>query len=329
MNESDATIAWLENPATHGIDAVTRLETHVSWIFFVGREVYKLKKPVRLPHLDFSTPARRQANAEQEVRLNRRLTTRVYHGVVPVTVAADGRLGLAGDGRPIDWLVHMRRLDQACCLYDLLSAGRAPPLETLAGRLAGFHATAVVTAQTPESYVEKLTHQLGELRRELTRPELELPVSPVRPLVSLEDFLRCEEALFESRIHAARVVEGHGDLRPEHVFFEAEPQIIDCLEFSRTLRELDAADELAYLALECESITGSSGIGEQILEAYCDFAGERPPRRLFDFYATLRACVRATLALRREDEPGVLDHARLRRRALAYLAAAARHAGRL
>lgn len=329
MNESRATIALLEDPETYGVEAVSRLETHFSWIFFVGREVYKLKKPVRLPYLDFSTPERRHANAEEELRLNRRLTTRVYYGVVPVTLADDGSLGLAAGGRPIDWLVHMRRLDQACCLSDLLSAGRGPPVEALARRLARFHATAEVTAHTPASYVEKLARQLGELRRELTRPELDLPVSLERPLGSLEDFLRCEEALFESRIHAARVVEGHGDLRPEHVFFEAEPQIIDCLEFSRSLRELDAADEVAYLALECESITGSSGIGEQILEAYCDFAGERPPRRLFDFYATLRACVRATLALRREDERAVLEHARLRRRALAYLTAAARHAGRL
>jgi aminoglycoside phosphotransferase family enzyme len=329
VNESWATIALLENPETYGIDTVTRLETHFSWIFFVDGEVFKLKKPVRLPYLDFSTPERRYENAKEEVRLNRRLTTRVYHGVVPVTVAVDGSLGLSAGGRPIDWLVHMRRLDQASCLCDLLSAGRRLPVEALARRLARFHAAAEVTAHTPMSYVEKLTRQLGELRRELTRTELDLPMDLVRPLASLEDFLRCERALFESRAHAAKVVEGHGDLRPEHVFFEAEPQIIDCLEFSRALRELDTADEVAYLALECESIAGSSGIGEQILEAYCDFAGERPPRRLFDFYATLRAFVRATLALRREDERAVLEHARLRRRALAYLAAAARHAGRL
>ena len=115
-----------------------------------------------------------------------------------------------------------------------------------------------------------------------------------------------EPALFDERARTGRIVEGHGDLRPEHICLLPEPQIIDCLEFSRDFRILDPADELAFLALECERL-GAPGLKRTIFDAYTEFSGDAPPATLVHFYQSYRACMRAKIALWHLKEPALRD----------------------
>jgi aminoglycoside phosphotransferase family enzyme len=135
-------------------------------------------------------------------------------------------------------------------------------------------------------------------------------------------FLERHADLFDRRVARGRIVEGHGDLRPEHVCLEPVPQVIDCLEFSRELRVVDVAEELGFLALECERL-GAPRAKREIFEAYAKLSGDRPDARLVDFYQSLHACVRGTLALAHLREPERDDREKWKRRAGDYLRLAA------
>ena len=126
------------------------------------------------------------------------------------------------------------------------------------------------------------------------------------------------------RAQQARLVEGHGDLRPEHICLIAEPVVIDCLEFNRDLRILDPLDELAYLALECERL-GAPALGARVLNYYIDVSGDRSEADLMRFYTVYRACLRATLAIWHTDDDTVDDHDKWRTRARDYLELALHH----
>ena len=143
-------VAALTDPAIypHAVDRVELIETHISWVFLAGERVYKVKKPVNLGFLDFTTLERRRFFCEEEVRLNRRLTRDVYLGVVPVCQTADGQFTLTGDGNPVDWLVKMRRLDEARRLDVLLAqnALTSERLSELADHLAQFDARTRIKA---------------------------------------------------------------------------------------------------------------------------------------------------------------------------------------
>lgn len=133
-------VAFLSDAAYPG-RAVTRRETHMSWVFFVDDSVYKLKKPVRLPYLDFSTLAQREAACRAEFDLNQALAPGVYLGVVPLVRAASGDLRLGGDGEIVDWLVRMRRLDEGRTLESKLRLHMVErrELDALADKLARFY----------------------------------------------------------------------------------------------------------------------------------------------------------------------------------------------
>ena len=148
VENQDAVIAFLADPRTHGADmcAVERVDTHISALFLAGDRVYKLKRAVRFPYLDFSTLALRRAACEAEVALNRRTAPSLYLGTVAVTRDGGGRLALDGGGEPVDWLVVMRRFDQDT-LFDRMAERGAltvPLMETLAEAIARFHRDAEI-----------------------------------------------------------------------------------------------------------------------------------------------------------------------------------------
>jgi aminoglycoside phosphotransferase family enzyme len=133
--------------------------------------------------------------------------------------------------------------------------------------------------------------------------------------------------LFDARVRDGRMVEGHGDLRPEHICLLREPKIIDCLEFSREFRILDIADELAFLALECERL-GAPSFARVIFDTYARNTGDAPPQALVHFHCSLRALMRAKISLWHLDEPGFRDGRKWMALARTYLALAAAHAAR-
>jgi aminoglycoside phosphotransferase family enzyme len=314
-----------------GVVDVEVIETHLSWVFLAGDSVYKLKKPVFRPPVDFSSLAARRIHCEAEVRLNQGLAPGVYLGVVPLVRTPGGTLQLNGsDDRSAvvtEWLVHMRRLHRAAMLDAAIATGSIPESapEAIGRRLAEFYRSARVIAVTGSEYRERLASQIHDSASVLMDPTFALRDPRVRGILSaLRRFLDRETALFEERVHSHRIVEGHGDLKPEHVYLSDPLLIIDCLEFSTALRELDSLDELAYLGLECSRL-GATSVGERALQAYRSFAQDNAPGRLVSFYRAARGLLRAKLCLWHLLDCPVtgFDHWRIRARQYLDLAEAA------
>lgn len=298
--EFGAKLAFLRQPGAYPErpGQVIAIETHMSWVFLTERHAYKLKKPVRWEFLDFGTIAARRRDCEAELRLNRRLAADVYLEVVPLTAEA-GRLALGGRGAVADWLVKMRRLPRERMLDSLIARGGMRPadLQPVIALLARFYAAAGAVRDDAEGFPHRLRMSAQANAAALAAHPHRLPAARIGAILAAQTaLLEREPELFRQRVRDGRIVEGHGDLRPEHVCLEAVPVIIDCLEFNRDFRILDCADELAFLALECEQL-GSGVLAEAIFDLYGEASGDRPPQRLVDFYKSCRACLRAKLAL--------------------------------
>lgn len=325
----DRKVAFLARLAAYpeGVGEVRAVETHMSWVFLTDGFAYKLKKPMRLPYLDFSTVEARRTNSEEELRLNRRLAPDVYLGVVPLTREAGGELALGGEGPPVDWLVKMRRLPEAGMLDRLIGEGAVPieRIDALVARLARFYREAAVVDWEPGEYVRRLNDHVEADAAELMDPRYGLPAERVRAVLAAQRaFLARAAERFERRMREGRVVEGHGDLRPEHVCLAPEPVVIDCLEFNREFRLLDGVEDLAFLALECERL-GDAELGQHILESYAAISGDSPDPELVSFYKSRRACVRAKTAAWHLSDPALPEPRKWLARACEYVELAGKH----
>jgi aminoglycoside phosphotransferase family enzyme len=302
------------------VDEVVTRETHMSWVFLAGDRVYKLKKPLRSPFLDFSTCSRREAACREEFRLNRRLAKETYIGVVPLTLSG-GEFAIDGDGRAVDWLVVMHRLDERFMLEENIRQDRLrkPDLDALATLLAKFYRHAEPSTLGPNTQIAEWKRGLCYNRQVLLSASLRLPGGLIRQIERLqEDFVSQCGDLFIQRSRAGLIVDAHGDLRPEHIWLGEPPQIIDCLEFNRRLRTLDALSEIAFLDLECERL-GASWAGKYLR---MHIFGKLPALRndaLFHFYRSYHAMVRARLAIAHLLEPHPRKPQKWRPLALSYL----------
>lgn len=309
---------------------VEAIETHMSWIFLTDGHAYKLKKPVRYSFLDFSEIDARRHYCEEELRLNRRLAAQVYLGIVRLTLNSMGHLQLDGRGTVIDWLIKMRRLPTHRMLDYCLRNGTASREDGLrvAARLAGFHRSCPPIAFDQGYYRRRFECQIGEVLDELSLPAYRLAVEQVTDVCSAQHAaLKRMTRLLDERLNSGRIVEGHGDLRPEHICLEPELPIIDCLEFSRDLRIADTADELAFLMLECERL-GAADFGDLLLKSYCEISGDWPNVALTHFYRSCRASLRAMVTIRHLNEETFRYSPEWRRRAEDYLHMAQQHVSR-
>jgi len=330
--ENAADVPLLEKVAALGVPAayieptvsVTAVETHFSWVFLTDGFAYKLKKPLRTEGMDLTSLAGRTRNCEREVYLNRRLAPDVYLGVVDLMAGEDGRLRLSGSGRVVDRLVRMRRLAKDDCLEIRLKRGlvASEDVARLARGLVEF-----LALQPPLGLVSPvgLRHEINTSLRDLAVAcdgcfEQVARRVTARLLAFLE---------YRSDVPGRdRLVDGHGDLRPEHVFLGPPLRIIDCLEFSDALRQRAPVDELAALGMECERL-GAAWIGPMLLEAYGQATGASPSPDLCAFYRGLRALVRARIAVRHLTEEPMRTPERWPRQAAEYLRLADRAAAEL
>ncbi len=299
FSHHNALTKWLSSPAAydHAPDGIEQIETHISRVFLVGSLVYKLKKPVRYDFLDFSTLSAREHACREEVRLNRRLAPHSYLGVVPITCDADGIFALSGRGEVVDWLVQMQRLPHDKMLDSLHHLGllRHDQIDRLAELLAKFYSNASRVEISPDTYRSRcLAHVQGNFNELLADSRLPRPVVQRVHAFQLQ-LLHCNREIFDTRVYAKRIVDGHGDLRPEHICFADQTAIFDCIEFSAEFRQLDLADELAFLAAECDYI-GATWVGPRLLSRFQELSGDHPPAVLLDFYRAYRASVRAKVA---------------------------------
>jgi aminoglycoside phosphotransferase family enzyme/predicted kinase len=311
-------IEALSEPAAYPypVEAVEVRQTHISAVFLAGPFVYKVKKPVVLPFLDFGTLERRRHFCEEEVRLNRRLAPDVYQGAVPVA-AADAGLRLEGEGEPIEWAVKMRRLPDAATVLERLRKGEADAVltEKLARRIASFHRGAEANQRIASfGRFERVSQTIRDVFAQVA-PQAGTTVDPgvFRRVVALaEEALARLRPLIEAR--AARGVprDCHGDLHLDHVYHfpdrrpPADLVIIDCIEFNERFRFIDPVADMAFAAMDL-AFHGRRDLASAFADAYFQESGDAEGRALLPLYAAYRACVRGEVEGLLLGEPEVSE----------------------
>ncbi len=305
-------------------------ETHMSWVFMAGDRVYKLKKPVRFPYLDFSTLERRADACLAEVTLNRRLAPDVYLGLAPLTMTSAG-YSIGDGGRITDWLIVMQRLDESETLEARLKASKVSRVEVerLASNLRQFFTHASRVMIDPENYLVSLQRAAAVHRQILLNPAFELNRGTIERIFNVQcRVLQQHRKSFAERIHRRLILDSHGDLRPEHIWLSGSFPIIDCLEFNARLRMLDPLDEVAFLHLECERL-GGRWVGEAVRRRLAISLKDDPASGLFLYYRVNRAMLRARLSIAHLIDPHPRTPEKWPRLAHTYIAIARTDAGKL
>jgi uncharacterized protein len=320
---SEDLIQQLQRPEAFPDDTttVTLVETHISWVLLTDRFAYKIKKPVQYDFLDFSTLELRWQACQKEQELNQRLAPHVYLGVIPITRDSRGRVAMRGEGEVVEWAVRMRRLPAAAALDQRLRHAELAPheLRRVAEFLCQFYDRQPPVQVLTEEYHQSVLRHVQGNRQELLRPEHQLEAAQVLRVHAAQlRFLHLQEELLDNRVRDGRIIEGHGDLRPEHIYLTPTPVVIDCIEFSADLRRLDVIDELGFLAMECDRL-GASQVGSQLLNWYQESAQDPVPPQLLAFYKSYRAAVRAKVNILRSAQLTGAAHAEARSAAREYL----------
>ena len=300
--------------------AVRLIETHISWVLLTAAFAYKLKKPVQLSFLDFSTLAARRHFCVEELRLNRRLAASVYLDVVDVCDSPQGpRFG--GAGQVLDVAVRMRRFPDGALWSEMLSEGRlaANHIDAMALRLADFHRDAAVAA--PDSGFGS-----AQVQRRVTQGIIDA-IDAVRSIQrsqrtaaahglaidwpALRDWLAQQQRAlaprWAARLRAGRVRECHGDLHLSNVLqLDGVASAFDGIEFDAELRWIDVLDDIAFLAMDLIA-HGQRPLAARFINAYLDASGDHDGLPALRFFMVRRALVRAqVMALRepaRHDNP--------------------------
>lgn len=245
-------LAYLSDGRAFGRTVPKRIDTHAASIFLAGDRAWKLKRAVRYDYLDFSTPGRRQAALEAELKLNRRTAPTLYRGIHAITRSGCGRLAIDGDGETVDWLLEMRRFGDDDLLEHKAEAGQleANLLTRLADRVAAFHADSKET--TMPAGADPFRRIVEGNRASMAAfPDLidqQLSRHLAERLLAMIDELA---PLLDARAHAGRVRHGHGDLHLANIaMIDGEPTPFDCLEFSTKLATVDLLYDLAFLLMD-------------------------------------------------------------------------------
>ncbi len=325
MSELPELIQALLNPRLYPEppQRVELVQTQMSYVLLAGDYAYKLKKPVNLGYLDYTTLEKRRALCYKETELNRRLCPDAYLGVVEITYH-HGHYALGGEGGIVEYAVRMRRLPAARMLDYLLPRGEATPamLADVARLLADFHARAAtgreinkigglnaVIQNTEENFAQTEKY-FGEIIAPETYEHLK---------GYTRNFIAANEDLFRQRVAAGRVRDCHGDLHAAHVCFTERICIYDCIEFNDRFRYTDVAAEVAFLAMDLDHY-GRGDLSRAFVVAYVTASGDRELVKLLNFYKCYRAYVRGKVGCFQYDDPQIpaAEKERIRRNARGY-----------
>lgn len=282
------------------------VETHISWVILSPEYAFKIKKPVMLGFVDFSTPELRKFYCQEELRLNRRLAPDLYLAVLPIG-GTGARPVIGATGTPaLDHALQMRRMDSRRQMDILLNEGQVTPrhMEDLAAILSVFHRGAVLR-EVPGYHPAAHWADFAELYR--YGKDLEDRLGSSAPLVlqqwrsRLPEFLEQHSERFQERIRQGFWVDGHGDLHARNIFLPTGslPVVFDCLEFSAYFRHSDILNELAFLCMDLEA-RGRPDLSTHFLKAYRQHWEVFPApedHTIFRFFKAYRANVRLKVAL--------------------------------
>ena len=293
-------VAFLNDPASHGreVDRVEVLETHASLIFIAGERVFKLKRAVKYPYLDFSTVDLRRRACEAELALNRRTAPALYEEVRGLFRGADGTIGFTPHGQALDWVVVMRRFDQGLLFDALAGTGGLDRevMDQLADHIAQFHASA---AQHVDRGGTAEMADLAEVQHRCLAASSRAGFSPDRVHSILKRWqgqVAALAQLLDRRRAAGKVRHCHGDLHLRNIcLLDGKPTLFDCLEFDERLASIDVLYDLAFLLMDLEH-RRLGHFANRVLNRYLDRTQEDDGLAAMPFFLSLRAAIRAHVA---------------------------------
>lgn len=327
----------LSDPAVypHAPESVTLRQTHISLVALVPPWVYKVKKPVDLGFLDFTTLEQRRTYCQEEVRLNRRLCEQTYQGVVPIIETSDG---LRVDpeettGDVVEYAVKMRHLAPEHFLDAQLTRGDATvsDIDRVARTLCQFYKERTSSPEIATAgWIDRLRENTDE-NFEQTADQVDTALSsPAYDALRYytDRFYDQKATLLQRRRAGGLIVDGHGDLRLEHLHLTDERVCIyDCIEFNERFRHLDVANDIAFLAMDLD-YNGRPDFAQRLIRQVADTLGDPELQEIIDFYKCYRAYVRGKVEGMRVEEPEVPadDRAQSRREAHRHYQWALRYA---
>ncbi len=287
-------------------DRVELVQTQISYVFLAGDYVYKIKKPVDMGFLDYSTLEKRLNLCRKEVELNRRLCPDAYLDVVAVT-KTDGRFCIGGEGANEEYAVKMRRLPREAMMDILLEQGKVTPemVGRVAARIAEFHAQAATGDEINRLGGLGAVIKNTEENFEQTERYFDVIIAPEtfhRIRDYTRDFIKENTHLFERRAAGGRIRDCHGDLHAAHVCFSDGICIYDCVEFIDRLRYTDITADVAFLAMDLDHY-GRSDLADIFVSKYVETSGDTELLKLLNFYKCYRAYVRGKVSCFQYDDP--------------------------
>ena len=289
----------LRNPSAypHPTEEIDIVETHISLVFLTGPYAYKIKKAVNLGFLDFSTLESREYFCREELRLNRRLCREIYLDVVPVTEQS-GKAMIGGNGRIIDYAVKMVQFDRGMEMDTLLARNKitGKHIDQISRTVAEFHES--TPAAGPDSPYGRPEILIKPVRDNFTEAErLNRDQHEAEQLEKLKQWTETEyrrqTPLFIFRKASGHIKECHGDMHTGNmVLWKKRVLIFDCIEFNRTLSNIDVISDIAFLVMDLEH-SGHPKHAWNFLNDYLSLTGDYDGLPLLRFYKTYRAMVRA------------------------------------
>ena len=293
-------IAALLDPAAYPepTSKVELVQTHISWVFLTDWFAYKMKKPLDLGFLNFSTLRRRHYYLKQELKLNRRLCPKIYLAVLPITVEKSG-VKVGGRGQPVEYILKMVRMPQERMMIEVADRGELgrEHLERLVAVLAPFYGNAatgphinrygepgIITYNHEENFA-RMKAMVGEF----LSPEL---FEEIRNFA--RGFLTHQRPLFRRRIREGRIRDCHGDLHMRNICLANGIYVFDCIEFTPRFRYGDVAADVAFLAMDLD-FHGFTEFSRHFAVRFAEAAGDAELLTMLDFYQCYRACVRGKI----------------------------------
>ena len=312
MSKPPALVTALLNPEAypHNPQMVELVQTQMSFLFLTGDYVYKVKKPVDLGYLDYTTLEKRRFFCHQEVELNRRLSPDTYLEVASI-VRREGQIRIGGEGETIEYAVKMRQLPREQMMDSLLLLNRVTEemVANVAEKLAAFHDKAVTSPEI--SAYGKLETIMTNTEENFTQTEkyidISIPSSRYQHIKAYTDnFIRSNKSLFQKRVENGRIRDCHGDLHAAHICFSDGIHIYDCIEFNDRFRYGDVASEVAFLAMDIDRYQRAD-LSQAFVNAYVRLSQDKDLLQLLNFYKCYRAYVRGKVESFKFDDPYISE----------------------
>ena len=289
---------------------VELIQTHISFIILTDSHVYKIKKPVNLGFLDFSTIEKRYFYCMQELELNRRLSPDIYLGLLEIR-KKDGHFFYDGKGELVDYAIKMKRIPEDLMMLNLLKDGAVDlqMLGNVAGTIADFHRDAqtgdtIAAYGSPEMIKENIKENFIQTEKYIGKTVSREKYSAIKEYAL--SFLKHNGSLFKKRMHEGKIRDCHGDIHMEHVCIADKIYIYDCIEFNDRFRYGDVASDIAFLAMDLD-FHGEKNLSDAFVESYIKASGDEEIMLLIDFYKCYRACVRAKVDSFELDDPSLSE----------------------